>query len=299
MWAFVPRHSKQSEESRREILRRAIARLRMTIIVGLFSLNYLIFFSPHSYAQEISLDDATKEVCNQAVRNIYEEILKAKDKYQELSDFDERVLSKNQYGIYSITYQYKDPRSKAHEPYEFRIIIVGMDDKPYHYPGFEDQHYGFPALNLRVSSFIRRDRRVEHFDIDRPINKNNEILYEYQQQFLPFQVILKSEKDTFKVGERIEFEVIIKNQTQKSFKVKSLGEESLFFTIDHREWGTKPSSPSQNSSKEVVIDPGGSIHRGFKGDSFETPRDIEILCTYNAAYKGILPFGSLKIKIVK
>ena len=267
----------------------------------------LIFLSPLAYPQEIQLEDsasspqdavATQEVCNQVIRNIYDEILKVKGKYQELSDFDERVLSKNERGMYSIVYQYKDPRSKSPDPYEFRIAIVGMDDKPYHSPGFEDKHYGFPALNLRVSSFIRRDRRVHRFDIDRPINKNNEILYEYQQQFLPFQVILKSEKDTFKVDERIEFEVIIKNRTQKSFKVKNLGEESLFFTIDNREWGTKPSS-SQNSSKEVVIDPQGSIHRGFKGDSFETPRDIEILCTYNVAYKGILPFGSLKIKIMK
>ena len=268
----------------------------------------LILFSPLSYAQEIHLvdsagsprDDATKEVCNQVIRNIYDEILKSKGQYQELSDFDERVLFKNQYGITSIVYQYKDPRAKPQDPYEFRIIIVGMDDKPYQYPGFEAQHYGFPVLNLRISSFIRRNTRVaQHFDIDKPINKNNEILYEYQQQFLPFQVVLKSPKDTFKVGERIEFEVIIKNRTQKSFKVKNLGEESLFFTIDHKEWGTKPSSPSQNSGKEVVIDPQGAISRGFKGDSFETPRDIEILCTYNAAYKGILPFGSLKIKIVK
>ena len=259
----------------------------------------LILFSPPTYAQEIQQEDATKEICNQVIHNIYEDIRKAKNSYPELSGFDERVLSKNPRGIYSITYQYKDPRSKSPEPYEFRIMIIGMNDKPFQYPGFEDKHYGFPALNLRVSSFIRRDRRVHRFDIDRPINKNNEILYEYQQQFLPFQVVLKSEKDTFKVGERIEFEVIVKNRTPKSFKVKNLGEESLFFTIDDKEWGTKPNSPSQNSSKEVVIDPEGSIHRGFKGDSFETPRDIDILCTYNAAYKGILPYGSLKIKIVK
>ncbi len=279
----------------------------MTIIVGFFSINCLNFLSPLSYAQEIHpvdsasspRDDATKEVCNQVIRNIYDEILKSKGKYQELSDFDERVLFKNQYGITSIVYQYKDPRTKTQDPYEFRIMIVGMDDKPYQYPGFEDQHYGFPVLNLRTSSFIRRNRRIQRFNIDKPINKNNEILYEYQQQFLPFQVVLKSGKDTFKVGERIEFDVIIKNRTQKSFKVKNLGEESLFFTIDNKEWGTNPTVSSQNSSKEVVIDPQGTISRGFKGDSFETPLDVEIFCTYNAAYKGILPFGSLKIKIVK
>ena len=278
-------------------------------MIRLILFSCLIFLSPLSYAQEIPLedysagslqDDATKEVCNRAIQNIYDEILKSKGKYQELSDFDEHVLSKNQYGISSIAYQYKDPRSQSQDPYEFRIMIVGMDDKPYQYPGFEARHYGFPVLNLRISSFIHRNRKVaQRFDINKPINKNNEILYEYQQQFLPFQVVLKSPKDTFKVGERIEFDVIIKNRTQKSFKMKNLGEESLFFTIDDKEWGTKPTGSSQNTSREVVIEPQGTMSRGFKGDSFETPRDIEILCTYNAAYKGILPFGSLKIKIVK
>ena len=117
---------------------------RMTIIGGFFSINCLIFVSPLVYAQEIQLDDATKEICNKVILNIYDEILRAKDKYPELSSFDQNVLSKNQYGIYSISYRYQDPRIKNRpEPYELRITIVGMNDKPYHYPGFEEEHDGY------------------------------------------------------------------------------------------------------------------------------------------------------------
>ena len=257
-----------------------------------------LIFCSSSYAQKLSLDEATKEVCNKVILNIYDEILKSKPKYRELSDFNEKVLYENKYGVYTISYQYNNPQSKtATGPYEFLITIVGMDDKSYKQPGFEDKHYGFPVLGLRISSFIRRDLRFHHYDIDRPIRKYNELLYGYQQKFLPLQIILKSDKDTFKVGERIEFEVTIRNVGNENYRLKSLGQESLFFTIDDQEWGTRPTS--QSDAQEVIVAPGNFIKRGFKGDSFSSPREVEIFCTYNVTYKGILPFGRLKIKIVQ
>ncbi len=255
-------------------------------------------FCSLSYAQEIQLDEATKEACDKVVLYIYDEILKSKDKYQELSNFAENVLYENKYGIYAISYQYNDPKTKTTTgPYEFLITIVGMDDKLHKQSGFEDKHYGFPVLGLRTSSFIRRDLRFHHYDIDRPIRKYNELLYDYQQKFLPLQIALKSDKDTFKVGERIEFEVTVKNISNKNYRVKNLGQETLFFTIDDQEWGTRPTDP-QAAGQDIIIAPKDFIKRGFKGDSFKSPREVEIFCTYNVAYKGILPFGRLKIKIV-
>lgn len=255
-----------------------------------------IALSSLSYAQETRIDEPTKEVCNKVILNIYNEIFKSKDKYPELSAFSQNALYENKYGVYTISYQFNDPDKKTTQPYEFLITIVGLDDKPYKQAGFEDKHYGFPVLNLRTSSYIRRDRRFYRYDIDKSIRKYNDLLYYYQQKFLPLQVTLRSDKDTFKVGERIEFEVTVKNISNENYRVKSLGKESLFFTIDDQEWGTK--SDSQSSAQEVVIAPGNSIKRTFKGDSFSSAREVEIFSTYNVSFKGILPFGKLKVKII-
>ena len=252
-----------------------------------------------SFAQEIHLDETTKEVCNKVILGIYNEILKSKDKYRELSHFDEKALYENKYGIYTISYQNDDPNNNTRTgPYEFLITIVGIDDTASKPAGFEDKHYGFPIIGLRTSSFIRRDFKFHRYDIDAPIKKYNDLLYDYQQKFHPLQVILKSDKETFKVDERIEFEVIVKNAGTKNYMVKSLGEKSVFFTIDDQEWGTR-SAAAKSVPQNVRPPPDGSIKRTFKGHSFSTPREVEIFCTYNVAYKGIFPFGRLKVKIVE
>ena len=264
----------------------------------IFIIGLVIFFSSRVYAQVPFFDEKTKEICNKVIVNIYKSILEAKDQYEELAGFDENTLYENKYGFYTISYQYQDPHlQESQEPYEFLVTITRIDDEPKRYPGFEDRHDKFPVLDLRLSSFIKRNRQWHFYNIERPIDKNTGALYEYQQEFLPLQLVLKTAKDTFQVNERIEFEVILENRSSQSFKVKNLTEETLFFKIDNKEWGTDPTLP-QAGSPEVVLPAHDSIHRTFRGESFKRPGEIRIDCTYNLGYKGVLPFGTLKIKIV-
>ena len=73
---------------------------RVLILISILFLTYSI-----GYCEEINLDNETKEMCNQAVRNIYNNILKIKDRYKELETFDNSVLGKSgRYGLDSISY---------------------------------------------------------------------------------------------------------------------------------------------------------------------------------------------------
>jgi len=274
--------------------------------VGLWGVLALsgIFLSPFSYAQEL-WDQSTQEVAWRAVRAIYAAILEAKPQHQELSAFDERVLSTNPDGVQQILYQYQDPRiSQKEEPYQFLITIGPLKEKPappkagpHHRPAFEARHYGFPLIGVRVSYFVKRYRRGHYYDLDQAVQKGLDLLHDHQQRYFPFEVILRPLKESFKVGERIAFEVTVKNKTNQNLKIKNLGEKTLFFTINGQEWGTRSSVASRPGQEEYVLGPHDSVSRSFRGDSFRRPGEVNIFCTYHLAYKGILPFGTLMIKI--
>ena len=256
-----------------------------------------IFLPFFSYAQEL-WDHSTQEVAWRAVRAIYATILEAKPRHQELSAFDERVLSTNPDGVQQILYQYQDPRlSQKDEPYQLLITIGPLKEKPYPRPEFEARHYGFPLIGARASYFIKRYRRWHHYDLDRAVQEGLDLLYDHQQRYFPFEVVLRPLKESFKVGERIAFEVTVKNKTNQNLKIKNLGEKTLFFTINGQEWGTKSSVASRPGQEEYILGPHDSVSRSFRGDSFRKPGEVEVFCTYHLAYKGILPFGTLRIKI--
>jgi len=244
-------------------------------------------------------DKKTQDICQKVIVAIYDEILQTSPQYLELSEFNEKALTVDPGdGVYQISYQYRDLRiHRDNRPYEFFIEIGPLQDNLPSRLGFEAKHYKFPIIAVRASLFIHRYRRLHHYDLDEAVSRALSPLSIHQQEYFPFAVILKPIKDTFKVRERIEFEVIVKNKTNQNLKIKNLGEKTLFFTINGEEWGTKPSQASRTSREEYILAPYDSLSRSFKGNSFNSPGQVEIVCTYNLAYKGILPFGRAKIKI--
>ena len=257
----------------------------------------LSLFLSSSLASAQEINEATKEVANQVIVDVYRSILAVKDKFPELAAFDEKVLYENKYGIYTISYQYTDPRiPNATDSYEFLITIIGMNDEPFKRPGFEDFQYGFPILDLRAVVFIKKDTRWQRFKLENLIPKNLDRLSNYQQEFLPLRIFLTTNKDVYKVNERIQFNVKVINQSRQNLRVKPLDGKSLYFTFDDKNWGSIPTS--QQATKEVILPPGGSLSRDFKGESFSKPKEIEIVATYNVGYRGILPSSLKRIRIV-
>lgn len=265
----------------------------------LFLSVFFLSLTSLSLAQDAPiLDKVTKEVCNEFMLNIYQEIQAYKDKFPELSDFDERALVQDQNGFYSINYQIVDLRIKDADPlYQFSVAIKTMEEGVSKKSGLESTYDDFPVLGLRLLRLVHRQVLWHHLNLEKIIKKNIDQLYAHQGNYLPIQMTLKAAKDTFKTGERIEFQVILENKTNQSFKIKNLNEDTLFFTINHKIWGTKSIDAVKSENKKLILGPDESYQRGFRGESFSLPGRVEIDCTYNLAYKGIMPFGKLRITI--
>lgn len=231
--------------------------------------------------------------------DIYNDILAVKPKYPELKNFGSKSLSRNKYGFYVITYENKEVMTvRAENYYKFVLTITGVSEKPYKESYADIISYSYPVLGLKFSGFQTKGFRGKRFNIDSSIQKFGQSVYNHQQKYIPLQLIMESEKSIYRPEERIKFKVTLKNSGSQRLKVKNLGEESLFFTIDNKVWGTEPDLTNPgNKGQEVILDQDRSITRGFVGDSFNVPREIEIFGTYNMSYKGVLPMGSIKIRI--
>ncbi len=250
--------------------------------------------------EEVILDDATKELCNKVMMDIFTDIQASRDRFPELKYFDESVISKNKDGLIQLMYEnpeYLSPRGDYH--YRFALTVTRADDKSLVDPNGTPISFGFPVIGLKFAGYQTTRIRGRRYDLMRPIDKFGPDIYYHQQKYLKLKLIIEPEKRVYKVDERISFKVTLKNLTSQNLKVKPFNERTLFFTINDKVWGTQPESAKPGQFiKDEILYPTYSLTRGFKGDSFSTPGEVEIRCTFNMAFKGVLPIATLKLKIV-
>ena len=206
-------------------------------------LIFILCLSSFCYAEDYVADKETKEICNQVMQNIYNEILAQGDNHEELSLFDEKALSLNQYGIYQIEYRYDYPPDPLKEksrkkPFVFGLTINQQDDS-----AFQD-HWGFfdfplPALKLKFAGYQKKRLKRAEFNLLPFIEKNIYRLYNHQQKYLPLKVSVVPVKDTFEVRESVEFEVILENVSKGHMIVKLLDDTTLSFLVDNKFWGAR------------------------------------------------------------
>ena len=241
----------------------------------------------------------TKDVCNQVMINIYKDILKVKNKYPELTNFDEKVLHENEYGIYAIVYEDTRPEAigKKKPPFEMGLTIDKMEDATF--PEKTNTfNFAFPLLGLKFSGYQTKRMLRTQYDIMPLVYGHGTTLEDYQQQFMPLQLTVRTLRDVYKVREDIEFEVSLKNVSNRHMKVKSLGIKTLFFIFGNMAWGTSPALGAKGGGN-VILKSGESLTLKLKGESFQKPRDVEIYCAYRMSIKGVNPSTTLRIKVVE
>ena len=273
-------------------------------ILATFGLLFLFFFAATSFihAEEIQIDEETKQICNQAMLNIYDDILAVKEKHKELVNFGENSFYENKYGIYTIVYQYDgdtadNPDLKRKEtPYAFALTVDKMADIT-----FKQKegafNYGFPLLGIKFSGYQKKHVIRSQFDILPLVDKHGTLLSDHQQKYLPLRLYLRPLKENYRVRDDIEFEVVLKNVSKRNMIVKSLGYDSLYFLFNNEVWGASPSG-GVKGGESLVLGAGQSISTVFKGASFQRPQEFNIYCVYRMTIKEINPYGILTLKIV-
>ncbi len=257
----------------------------------------MILISPAFGDNPPVLDSEIKAIANQVMLNIYDEILRVKAKHPELEQFAEQTMYENQQGVYAIVYQRPQLDAKMkREPYEFAVTIVPMDNRIFQEQGRYAFNFAFPFLDIKFAGYEKMTYGKGHYDILKAINLHGELLAEYQQKFVPLQMILKPTKASYKVKEPIEFEVELKNVTNHHMFVHEINEASLYCQFNNKIWGTQ--QRGNLGTKDLVVKSKESVRRTFLGEGLKTPGQLNLSCSYNMSIKGVKPFANLSVKVV-
>jgi hypothetical protein len=283
-----------------------------------------------SLAQSNKIDPQTKQLCNQVMINIYKEIVSSKDKYRELSQFDKGVLYKNKLGIYAIVYKYKekmeypDGTVEYKIPYSFAVTLDRVQDKT-----FSDRDgafaYSFPALSLKFNGYQNKRLLRTQFNILDVLAKQGKVLNDYQQQFLPVRLFIKTSKEVYKVDESVDFEVYLTNVSKANLVMKKLDDETLHFSVNGKIWGVglgdKKAVPRtrqeakmmalrerrearnaglrESRMRQGMLSAGEAFTISFKGVSFSEPQDVVVEAVYQVPLKEVYPSAVLTFKVVE
>lgn len=219
----------------------------MKIIVVFFSIcMFCISGNIIAYAQDQNIEDADEltvdqdsiDKINDIVQRIYDEIIVAKSRWKELSDFDEKCLTKNEAGFLTITYEAHIPSAGGKTSlYAFKLDVEPIVAKTYvEYNGYFN--FDVPLLDLQFSGYVIKHPLRRQFDLETTLNKFSEELADYQQQFMPLRFFIIPEENVYHVKEPIYFKVILANTSKHNILVNELNKTTLYFTLNNAVWGT-------------------------------------------------------------
>jgi hypothetical protein len=219
----------------------------MRIIVIFLSLSlFCMTGNVITYAQDQNIEDADEltvdqnpiDKINDIVQRIYDEIIIAKARWKELTDFDEKCLTKNEAGFLTITYEAHIPSAGGKTSlYAFKLDVEPISAKTYvQYNGY--YNFNMPLLDLQFAGYVIKHPLRRQFDLETTLNKFSQELADYQQQFMPLRFFIIPENDVYHIGEPIYFKVILANTSKYNILVNELNKSTLYFTLNNAVWGT-------------------------------------------------------------
>lgn len=262
-----------------------------------FIFLFIFWGSALAWAQNAAIEPALRDLCNQAMLYVYQDILAVKDRYPELADFNEKSFYENRDGIYAIFYEKKTSSLGGKpSPYAFGLTIENIKAQTFY--GREGvSSFAFSALGIKFSSFQLPPPKRSQFNLRPLINRHGILISLEEQRHLPLRLELKPTKATFELNEPIEFDVVLTNVGKSNIFVKKLNFDMLYFVINNKPWG-KPLTQKVSGGERVTLRQGESIRTRFKGQSYATTGVVEIHAVYRLLVNGVNPFATLKVQIV-
>ncbi len=244
---------------------------------------------PVARAQE----DAVRARYNAAIENIIKDIIKSKSGYPELESFSASAIREDSRGYKSSAYSH-DASGGAADPYNYRfsVGIKSLDSQPV--SDSDSWEHRFPLLGFKVVIEAKKLGEWTSFDASRIVETNLEDLKVVEQDFLPFRLDLKTDKEVYSVREEIVLTATLKNVTIQPYKLADLDESSLYCKIGEKEWGGEGGGVLELSK---VLSAYGTVKKILKVSGMETPQELWIGCSYALGYKGVQPYSRIKISV--
>lgn len=240
-------------------------------------------------------EQEVKDVYNAALESVVHEIQSMKNGYPELEGFSSAAIHQDSSGFNTLLYSHDSSGVSGKDPYEYSLSI---ESKPYKAGdkavlNENKQEILFPLLSFKVVMEAQKKGASTSFDARKIIESSMDGLKDLEQKFLPFQLDLKAQKESFEVYEDIVVTASLNNYGVKGFRVADINENSLYCNIGEIEWG----SPDGVVEFNTVLNPKSSLATMLTIPGVDTPQDVWISCKYAIAFKGVQPYKRIKISI--
>lgn len=259
-------------------------------INAIFILTAVVFWMcPIAMAQ----NNEVRARYNAAIDNIVTDIIQAKSGYPELESFSQSVIQEDSNGFKSINYAH-DSSGSGSDPYAYKFSIRIQALESGSVSGSNSSwEERFPLLGFKVIIEAQKQGEWASFDASRIVETSLEDLKVVEQEFLPFRLELKTDKEVYSVREEILLTATLKNASIQPYKLADLDEDSLYCKIGDKEWGNGGAALELNK----VLSAYGTVKKILKVSGMETPQELWIGCSYALGYKGVQPYSRVKISI--
>ncbi len=263
----------------------------MFIFIALF----LLSITQGNVYAEIQAKDSTMQLCDQAIKGIANDVnllVEGHESFKDLKEVEKVGISKNVTELVYVNPELEGEKVKD----VIKITFYNYDED------LQEQVSGskvwrFPFLGVKLSAYVfgNRSFQLKVFDV---VKKNLVSLNYSQQQEMDLRLFIVPEKSLYKMGDKITFDVVLKNNGKTALKVRELTNRSLFCSVNDRKWGTDPLT-GVIEKKERILEPAKDIKSRYKTKIDVFSDEMEIFCSYNMAVKGVLPEDRVRLKIKK
>ncbi len=229
-------------------------------------------------------------VADSVMDDIAAKIAAAKNKYMVLSNFDPASLVRNDQGYKELNYAYPLGEGRS---FNLNVAILPLDAKEKEIiPG---RHViRFPLAGVKLLWSTRGGSMyLGGLGLGKLIQDVSWSLEELQQKQLPLAFSIVTSKESYVIGEKIGFELVLKNVSGSALRVYGLGSDSASCMINDQSWG----SEEVTGRARDILEAGQEMRDRLNVDGLEMPGDFRITCFYSLGFKGIRPEAFKIIKV--
>jgi hypothetical protein len=247
---------------------------------------FSVFLSVPTFAQ-----DQTRAVADSVMDDVATRIAANKFRYLVFSNFDPAALPRNPDGFKELRYAY--PLAEGRN-LEVNVVMISLKSKAGK-EMTEWNHREFPLLGIKVLwTTARTGFYLEGFDLNPIVEDAIWPLVELQQKQLPLRMTIETPKAGYQVGEPVNLDLVVKNISGNTLRVKPLDSQSVYCVMNEEAWGIKDAKPTPSKS---VLRAGEEMRYLLKIKGLEAAGDLTIACSYGIGFQGVRPQARKVLKI--